>query len=136
MFFVRKDNIGSPLGTQKEFAAAQRRGIEFVADRSAVPQNSVWHYLWPIDLVEPGIRNSLQAPRADAVVGDEQREPTHVIWSQEVTLRDTVGDPVITGWIAPEFSYNAPVTTWLDKARQAWQAAHAGAPAQLAAPQP
>lgn len=121
MFFVRKENIGTPLGTQKEFAAAQRRGIGFFVDRSANPANHVWHYFWPIEMIEPGIRNSVQVARAEPVVGEEERAPTHVIWSQEVTLGATVGDPVISGFTMRDYEQDEQ---WKTQSREAWQRAH------------
>ena len=104
MFFVRKESIATALGAQKEFAAAQRRGIRFFTSPCpANPANKVWHYLWPRELIEP----SLRVPEtADAPAFDEDnpdapqqapaREDAFYIWSQEVCVGAAVGEPVIT----------------------------------------
>lgn len=127
MFFVAKEKIGTTLGAQKEYTAAERRGIRFMSD------GNVWHYLWPIELVEPSIRERFRPQPSTAVVvapdedaehmhGDNvvdfggaqqqaQAEPDHVLWSQEVGPGHVIGEPVINA-----FSGSSP--DWVGEARR------------------
>lgn len=130
MFYVRKENIGTTLGTQKEFAAAQRRGVQFESDRVvATPGNHVWHYLFPAEQVEPSIRAQLvpaQPPlqsqqvegEDDNIGGANSGQPMHFIWSQEVRPGEMVGEPLITALDPNE------QRDWIVVAREKWAAAH------------
>ena len=129
MFFVRKDNIGTILGTQKEFNACKNRGIEFFSETS-MGGHLVWHYLWPNELLEPGVLASIQPQRDtaaadDALVGEgegdiaTQSAPTHAIWSQEVTDGDMVGEPVISAFPVQAGEFGAGVD-WKEVARAKW----------------
>lgn len=133
MFYVRKENVGTTLGTQKEFAAAQRRNVSFQSDAVAsVPGNHVWHYLFPADQVEPSIRATL-VPAAAGTPGEDDNldgmAPEHFIWSQEVRPGELVGEPLISAMPVNE------ERPWIDVAREKWAAAHGGTAApRLAAP--
>lgn len=126
MFFVRKDNIGTALGTQKEYAAAQRRGVLFHSDHldsgnSVIGQINIcniWHYLWPRELIEPSMRST---------------DAQFFIWSQEVGPSELIGEPIITPYTpsdpaAPaneddlemENQGHEMVPAWLLAARAAW----------------
>lgn len=114
MFFVRKENVGTSLGTQKEYAAAARRGVKFQTDTTG--NGAVWHYLWPSELIEPSLRSVGAAP--------------FYIWSQEVGVGELIGDPLITPFTphAPEDVEDEPteavyIDPWLVAARAAWTAA-------------
>lgn len=96
MFFVEKSKIGTTLGAQKEFSAAQRRGVGFMHDR----EMGAWHYLWPADLLEPGIRKQYSGTAAgetdaDAEVEGLHIEPTHYVWTVRVVPGEVIGEPVI-----------------------------------------
>lgn len=133
MFFVAKEKIGTTLGAQKEYTACERRGIRFHSD------GNVWHFLWPIDLVEPSIRERFNAQPQEQrpVVGQDEdaihgastgavvpfsehaevvnAEPDHVIWSQEVMPGSVVGEPVVSA-----FSGSSP--NWVAEAREKYTA--------------
>lgn len=132
MFFVAKEKIGTTLGAQKEYAACERRGIRFHSE------GNVWHYLWPIEMIEPSIRERFRAAppqpqpvaqdedleHANVLGGDEANvlqfgaqtvEPEHVLWSQEVMPGSVVGEPVISA-----FSGSSP--DWVGESRQKYAA--------------
>jgi len=124
MFFVRKENINTIIGTQKEFAAAERRGIGFFASESRTPECKVWHYLWPADKVEPSLRENIRPqPRSNEPTVEEAEQEQDgfecYIWSQEVQVGSDVGEPLITG-------YNSAMGDWQEIAKQRWSAANGG----------
>lgn len=102
MFFVEQRKIGTTLGSQKEYSAAVKRGIGFAS------HGNVWHYFWPVDLLESSIRARFEpavAAEQQARASDEDYvgqgdatapQYTHYIWSQEVAPGETIGEPVIT----------------------------------------
>lgn len=114
MFFVAKEKIGTVLGQQKEYTACTRRGFGFTSHAvTGIPGHSVWHYMFPIDAVEPSVRAQFEpeqpAPQGAAAVidpedsqfGEETRAvagPTHILWSQEVAPGEMIGEPLITAF--------------------------------------
>src|SRR5688572_8197578 len=91
MFFVRKDNIGTILGTQKEHAAAGNRGVAFFAGPAIDPAHRVWHYLWPADKIEPSIRASVRLPGTVAALAAPAAQPDEdQIVGQEIPVGSNV----------------------------------------------
>jgi hypothetical protein len=121
MFFVRKESIATTLGTQKEKAAAGRRGIGFFSHTipattadGALTTKTFWIYLWPASMLEEGIKQAVLAAMPPREPGDDSDElpapPSDYIWAQEVTVGELVGEPLIAA-IANE---DEP---WMDTAK-------------------